>query len=188
MVAASAEHIVWRYIVIPNIVSFSKYRINIVIAFFLDNITRYCMHVILVYFSLSWTCESKMTFKISYGLTYNSMNWSNLCICYTFEEWNFVYCTVFSRISWKCCNFCDLRAYFTKWEISCNIVWLSYQNPKYRVISCGPKKKISFMGAPVGQGGVMTAAHGGQKLWRRQDTYAPQPIHGEWQTQKPWQH
>ena len=135
---SSAEHIVWRYIVIPNIVSFSKYRINIVIAFFLDNITRYCMHVILVYFSLSWTCESKMTFKISYGLTYNSMNWSNLCICYTFEEWNFVYCTVFSRISRKCRNFCDLRAYFTKWEISCNIVWLSYQNPKYRVISCGP--------------------------------------------------
>ena len=131
---------------IPNIVSFSKYRINIVIAFFLDNITRYCMHVILVYFSLSWTCESKMTFKISYGLTYNSMNWSNLCICYTSEEWNFVYCTVFSRISRKCRNFCDLRAYFTKWEISCNIVWLSYQNPKYRVISCGPKKKISFKG------------------------------------------
>ena len=137
-VSISAEHIVWRYIVIPNIVSFSKYRINIVIAFFLDNITRYCMHVILVYFSLSWTCESKMTFKISYGLTYNSMNWSNLCICYTFEEWNFVYCTVFSRISRKCRNFCDLRTYFTKWEISCNIVWLSYQNPKYRVISCGP--------------------------------------------------
>ena len=121
-VTSSDEHIVWWYIVIPNIVSFSKYRINIVIAFFLDNITRYCMHVILVYFSLSWTCESKMTFKISYGLTYNSMNWSNLCICYTFEEWNFVYCTVFSRISRKCRNFCDLRAYFTKWE--------------YRVISC----------------------------------------------------
>ena len=146
VVLTSDEHIVWWYIVIPNIVSFSKYRINIVIAFFLDNITRYCMHVILVYFSLSWTCESKMTFKISYGLTYNSMNWSNLCICYTFEEWNFVYCTVFSRISRKCRNFCDLRAYFTKWEISCNIVWLSYQNPKYRVISCGPKKKISLMG------------------------------------------
>ena len=104
------------------------------------------MHVILVYFSLSWTCESKMTFKISYGLTYNSMNWSNLCICYTFEEWNFVYCTVFSRISRKCRNFCDLRAYFTKWEISCNIVWLSYQNPKYRVISCVSKKSISLRG------------------------------------------
>ena len=147
-VKTSAEHIVWRYIVIPNIVSFSKYRINIVIAFFLDNITRYCMHVILVYFSLSWTCESKMTFKISYGLTYNSMNWSNLCICYTFEEWNFVYCTVFSRISRKCRNFCDLRAYFTKWEISCNIVWLSYQNPKYRVISCVSKKSISLRGVP----------------------------------------
>ena len=88
-----------------------------------------------------------MTFKISYGLTYNSMNWSNLCICYTFEEWNFVYCTVFSRISRKCRNFCDLRAYFTKWEISCNIVWLSYQNPKYRVISCVSKKSISLRGA-----------------------------------------
>ena len=87
-----------------------------------------------------------MTFKILYGLTYNSMNWSNLCICYTFEEWNFVYCTVFSRISRKCRNFCDLRAYFTKWEISCNIVWLSYQNPKYRVISCVSKKSISLRG------------------------------------------
>lgn len=62
------------------------------------------------------------------------MNWSNLCICCTFKEWFFVYCTVFSRISRKCCNFCDLRAYFTKWEISCNIVWLSYQNPKYCVL------------------------------------------------------
>ena len=90
-----------------------------------------------------------------YGLTYNSMNWSNLCICYTFEEWNFVYCTVFSRISWKCCNFCDLRAYFTKWEISCNIVWLSYQNPKYRVISCVSKKSISLRGG----GNIMDQCH-----------------------------
>ena len=48
------------------------------------------------------------------------MNWSNLCICCTFKEWFFVYCTVFSRISRKCRNFCDLRAYFTKWEISCD--------------------------------------------------------------------
>ena len=79
-----------------------------------------------------------MTFKILFGLTYNSMNWSNLCICCTFKEWFFVYCTVFSRISRKCRNFCDLHAYFTKWEILCNIVWLSYQNQKYRV---DPKKR-----------------------------------------------
>ena len=62
--------------------------------------------------------------------------------------WRMKFCVLYGLLSnfMKCCNFCDLRAYFTKWEISCNIVWLSYQNPKYRVISCGPKKKISLMG------------------------------------------
>ena len=63
-------------------------------------------------------------------------------VVHTFKELFSVYCTVFSQISLKCRNSCNLRAYFTKWEKSCNIVWLSYQNPKYRVISCGPKKDI----------------------------------------------
>ena len=65
------------------------------------------------------------------------MNWCILCICCTFKEWFSVYCTVFSRISLKCRNFCNLSAYFTKWEyrvvlviivskpkISWNIVWI----------------------------------------------------------------
>ena len=60
------------------------------------------------------------------------MNWCILCgsIFCAFKQWFYVYCTNFSQ---QCRNSCDLRAYFTKWEIlqiSCdnriktqNIVW-----------------------------------------------------------------
>ena len=137
-IMTSAEHIVWRYIVIPNIVSFSKYRINIVIAFFLDNITRY---LIMYYWSiLAFHGPVKAKWLFKFLMVWHIAAWIGVIYAFVVHLKNdfFVYCMVLSRISRKCCNYCDLRAYSIKGEISCNIVWLSYQNPKYRVISCGP--------------------------------------------------
>ena len=43
---------------------------------------------ILAYFSLTWTCESKINCIISYGLTCISKNWCILCNCYAFNVSN----------------------------------------------------------------------------------------------------
>ena len=118
----SAEHIVWQYIVIPNIASFSKYRINIIIAFFWDNITRY---LIMLYWSiLAFHGPVKARWLFKFLMVWHISAWIGVIYAFIVHFKN---------------NFmCIVRSFH---EFHDNVVIRAtyahiLPNEKYRVISC----------------------------------------------------
>ena len=118
----SDEHIVWWYIVIPNIVSFSKYRINIVIAFFLDNITRY---LIMYYWSiLAFHGPVKAKWLFKFLMVWHIAAWIGVIYAFVVHLKNDFLCIVWSYH-----------------EFHENVVIIAtyahiLSKEKYRVISC----------------------------------------------------
>ena len=121
-VEASDEHIVWWYIVIPNIVSFSKYRINIVIAFFLDNITRY---LIMYYWSiLAFHGPVKAKWLLKFRMIWPITAWIGVIYAFVIHLKNEILCIVRS--------FHEFHENVVIFATYAHIL----PNEKYRVISC----------------------------------------------------
>ena len=125
---------IYRY---ANIVWFSKYRWNIVIAFFLT-ISHDIFRPFFTNFYLFLLIKKSI---FGNTLWFQSSKNDFICIIRTF----FTNFTLLAWNLWKIAGnatlnvaFPAIYAHFYQIGNIASIVWLSYQNLKYRVISCGP--------------------------------------------------
>ena len=121
---------IYRY---ANIVWFSKYRWNIVIAFFLPYHTIFLGHFLTMFTYFYSIFGNTLWFQSSKN--------DFICIIRTF----FTNFTLLAWNLWKIAGnatlnvaFPAIYAHFYQIGNIASIVWLSYQNLKYRVILCGP--------------------------------------------------
>ena len=125
---------IYRY---ANIVWFSKYRWNIVIAFFFT-ISHDIFRPFFTNFYLFLLIKNSI---FGNTLWFQSSKNDFICIIQTF----FTNFTLLAWNLWKIAGnatlnvaFPAIYAHFYQIGNIASIVWLSYQNLKYRVISCGP--------------------------------------------------